>query len=227
MMTNSKKILLLVASTLFLFVSCKKNTDDQTDSEQYYKSQLEKLIHLKEIPSSPDTKSTSSFKTYKEAYEAFAFVRTGEVFSVTTAATEVKTSEGRDSNQDYYEPNRSFSVSPNLSTKFGNNSQLGCSFTINFTCHWQGEPDTNDWSVAVSIEKRSDPQFWYSGIGKMTNYGSAWSNLTFNSQIQGVTEIAGTSLSWFLTAQGGTIISPSLQPGGIPNVTSTLQVTSH
>lgn len=229
MMTNSKKILLLIASTTLLFISCKKNTEDQEYPEQYYKSQLEKLIHLKEIPSSSNTKGTSSFKSYKDAYEAFAFVRTGVVFSVTAAATETKAPKGSLNNQSrgFDDQIQYYSTSPNLSASIGNTSSLGCKFTIDFSCQWEAGPSPNEWIPSVSIIKRSEPAYYYSGIGKITGYGSSWSNLSFTGQVQGETQIAGTTTSWFVTTQGGVSIIAAPQPGGLPIVNASFSATAH
>lgn len=228
-MTNSKKILFLVTSVTLLFFSCKKNTDDQMDSEQYYKAQLEKLIHLKEIPSSSsDAKSASSFKTYKEAYEAFSFVRTGEVFSVTTAASPTKPPKDNGTNQarignvvpDYY------SITPNLTTSVGPTSSLGVNFTLDFRCQWEEGPNPDEWIPSIVVLGKSQPIYYYSGVGKMTSYGSVWSGLTFKGRVQGETVVAGTTTSWFINVDVGVTIIPATQPGGTAYTQSTFQAKS-
>ncbi|SKA45661.1 hypothetical protein SAMN04488128_10766 [Chitinophaga eiseniae] len=230
MMTNSKKILLLIASTTLLFISCKKNTDEQEHSEQYYKSQLEKLIHLKVIPSSSNTKSTQGFKTYKEAYEAFAFVRTGEVFSVKAVVTEVKEPKDKNAHQarsfEDGQPKK-YSVSPNLQVNLGNTTTLGCTFTVDFNCQWTAGSSIDEWIPSVVVTKRSDPVYSYSGLGNITGYSSTWTNLSFNGQIQGITPIAGSTTSWFITTKGGVNIVASPQPGGLPEVNATFEATAH
>ncbi|QJB37440.1 hypothetical protein HF324_06055 [Chitinophaga oryzae] len=230
MMTNSKKTLLLIASTALLLISCQKNTDDQEHSEQYYKSQLEKLIHLKVIPSTSNTTNTPAFRTYKEAYEAFAFVRTGEIFSVTAAVTKVKKPEGNSTNQTRgFEDGQPqyYSTSPNLQVNLGNTTTLGCRFTVDFNCQWTAGANADEWIPSVVVTKRSEPVYSYSGLGNMTGYSSAWTNLSFNGQIQGITPIAGSTTSWFINTQGGVTILPSPQPGGLPDVNATFQATAH
>ncbi|NML38971.1 hypothetical protein HHL17_17325 [Chitinophaga sp. G-6-1-13] len=229
MMTNSKKILLFVASATFLFASCKKDTQDQTGSEQYYKSQLEKLIHLKEIPSSSSTvKSTSSFKTYKEAYEAFAFVRTGEVFTDTVPAMKVAAPKGSRNDQARTDLVQHFSSSPSASTSWGLTSSLTSRANINFTCQWQPSSVEDEWIPSSAITQKSEPTYSYSGFGKMTSTSSYWTGNSFSGDIQGETVVAGTSFSWNLTAKGGVSINTPPKPwGDMPTVNMWLQVISH
>lgn len=225
-------MLLLAASATFLFISCKNTTGGLSASEQYYKTQLEKLVHLKEAPSSSNNKSTSSFKTYKEAYEAFAFVKNGETYSASANAVEVTEtkSEKADGTAGTGDAPKSiikyYTVSPALiapiqSGRF--HSNLGCSFTLGFSVTWTFHPRTKMWKPETHVTSRSEPAHYYSGLGVLDNKISSWNGLSFDSYLQGTTVIAGINSSWYIDAKCGTSIIPPSEPGGLPAVNSLLQ----
>lgn len=225
-------MLIFAISTAFLFISCKNNTGGLTDSEQYYKTQLEKLVHLKETSSSTNSKPTSSFKTYKEAYEAFAFVKNGEAYSASANAVEVTEAESEkaDGTAGTGDTPKSiikyYTVSPALiapiqSGRF--HSSLGCSFTLRFSIIWTFNPRTKMWQSETRVTSRSEPAHFYSGLGVLDNKISSWNGLSFDSYLLGTTVIAGINSSWYIDAKCGTSIIPPSEPGGLPTVNSLLQ----
>ncbi|MCW3464221.1 hypothetical protein [Chitinophaga nivalis] len=246
-----KKIyLLMVALAAITFSSCKKEeTLDQTKplTEEAYKAKLEKLIHL--TPETTSGKSaaarkagsSSAFKTYKEAYEAFSFLEDGGKFVVTTefrqtkgpavnttAKVPVSATGGLFPGDDPYEDTQTvyWRAQTKATAQVKNTfrvSQLDADFIWDFTVVYYKQL-TGAWRSEITVTKRGQPNFAYGGLGILDVGPVEWVGDKFIKSGQGHTTIGGVEASFIIRIEcsvtvGGTV-SPSVAPSLLAKMTA-------
>jgi hypothetical protein len=177
--------LLVLTFLTCVTLSCKKTANQENPpegSEAFYKAKLERLVHLTPISAAnagtqttaaTNTQAVTNFKSYKEAYEALAYVEKQTVFtridSVQLARTTNLTANALTTNDVPITTTYNFSQAITDATSISGSliGTLSDAYMINYTAGYT-KKENGTYSYQGLSNNATTPKMAYGGIGTVT-----------------------------------------------------------
>lgn len=193
------KPLLIFSIVCLAIFSCKKNSSDSSNdqlSEAYYKAKLEHMVSLTRIPDTTGKHlSPMKFKSFKEMYNAFKFIETGQVFTKIDSVKGQKSviKSNAVSSDVTQSTTYTFTFAPvdaaEISGSFG--GQLNDLYRVTFSAGYTLISAPNDYEVQGLAAVASSYTVTYGGPAAITSKSSIITPGTYGGNIKSVMQGSG------------------------------------